>query len=730
MKKTVIILLLVLGFMPNGQSQSVYKNKTATVENRIKDLLKIMTLEEKILQLNQYTFGLNNNPNNISKEANTLTASIGSLIYFNSDPVLRNRLQKKAMDSTRLGIPILFGFDVIHGFRTIYPISLAQACSWNLDLVTQNCAEAAKEAKLSGVDWTFSPMIDVARDARWGRVAEGYGEDPYANSVFGVATIKGYQGEKLSNPYSIAACLKHYVAYGLSEGGRDYRSTDVSPQQLWETYLPPYEAGVKAGAATLMSAFNDINGVPATANPYILTDILKKQWQHDGFVVSDWNAIDQLILQGVAKDQKEAGLKAFMAGVEMDMKDNIYFENFKALMDEKKIPLSKIDDAVSRILRIKFRLGLFDNPYTPIVDEKQRYLQAESKALAVKLAEESMVLLKNKTNTLPITTAKKIALIGPMAKDKANIMGAWSFNGKENDSETLFEGFENEFKNKAQIDYAKGCDFDGTDEKGFEEALKVANQSDIIVICLGEKKTWSGENASRSTIALPQIQEKLVEMLKKTGKPIVLLLASGRPLELVRLEPLADAMLQMWQPGTYGGTPTAGILSGRVNPSGKLPITFPLTTGQIPTYYNMRPSARAPNQGFYQDISTEPLYWFGHGLSYTTFEYSPAKVSATTFKANQPISVEITVKNTGKVKGKETVLWYISDPAASISRPIKELKFFEKKEINVGESVVYKFNIDPMRDLSFPDGTGKRFLEEGDFFIHVGTQKIKIELIK
>ena len=730
MKRIATILLLVLGFLHTGQSQSVYKNKTATVENRIKDLLKIMTLEEKILQLNQYTFGLNNNPNNISKEANNLYGGIGSLIYFSSDPVLRNRLQKKAMDSTRLGIPILFGFDVIHGFRTIYPISLAQACSWNLDLVTQNCAEAAKESKLSGVDWTFSPMIDVARDARWGRVAEGYGEDPYANSVFGVATIKGYQGEKLSNPYSIAACLKHYVAYGLSEGGRDYRSTDVSPQQLWETYLPPYEAGVKAGAATLMSAFNDINGVPATANPYTLTDILKKQWQHDGFVVADWNAVDQLILQGVAKDRKEAGLKAFMAGVEMDMKDNIYFENFKALIDEKKIPLSKIDDAVSRILRIKFRLGLFDNPYTPVVDEKQRYLQAESKALAVKLAEESMVLLKNKTNTLPITTAKKIALIGPMAKDKANIMGAWSFNGKEKDSETLFEGFENEFKDKAQIDYAKGCDFDGTDEKGFEEALKVANQSDIIVICLGEKKTWSGENASRSTIALPQIQEKLVETLKKTGKPIVLLLASGRPLELVRLEPLADAMLQMWQPGTYGGTPTAGILSGRVNPSGKLPITFPLTTGQIPTYYNMRPSARLPKEGFYQDISTEPLYWFGHGLSYTTFEYSPAKVSVTTFKANQPVSVEITVKNTGKMKGKETVLWYISDPVASISRPMKELKFFEKKEINVGESVIYKFNIDPMRDLSFPDGTGKRFLEEGDFFIHVGTQKIKIELIK
>lgn len=714
-----------------GFSQTVYKDKVAPVESRIKDLLKRMTLEEKILQLNQYTFGLNNNPNNISKEAIGLPAGIGSLIYFSSDPILRNRLQKKAMDSSRLGIPILFGFDVIHGFRTVYPIALAQACSWNPDLVTQNCAEAAKEAKLSGVDWTFSPMIDVARDARWGRVAEGYGEDPYTNSVFCVATVKGYQGEKLSNPYSIAACLKHYVAYGLSEGGRDYRSTDVSPQSLWETYLPPYEAGVKAGAATLMSAFNDISGVPATANYYILTDILKKQWKHDGFVVADWNAVEQLIYQGVAKDRKEAGLKAFMAGVEMDMRDNIYFENFKSLIDEKKIPLSKIDDAVSRILRIKFRLGLFDQPYTTVIDEKQRYLQAESKALAVKLAEESMVLLKNKANTLPISaTTKKIALIGPMVKDKAHIMGAWSFNGKEKDSETLFEGIENEFKGKADIAYAKGSDFEGTDEKGFEEAVKLATESDIIVICLGEKKTWSGENASRSTIALPQIQEKLVEVLKKTGKPIVLVLASGRPLELVRLEPLADAIIEMWQPGTVGGTPLAGILSGRVNPSAKLAITFPLTTGQIPTYYNMRPSARLPKDGFYQDISTDPLYGFGHGLSYTPFEYSRATISDTIFKANQRISVAITVKNTGKVTGKETVLWYISDPVASISRPMKELKFFEKKDIKVGESVIYKFDIDPMRDLSFPDGTGKKFLEEGTFYIHVGNQKLKIELVK
>lgn len=728
--KTFLVICLLTVHVPQSFSQAIYKNKNAPIESRIKDLVKQMTLQEKILQLNQYTFGLNTNPNNIGKAVQDVPAGIGSLIYFSADPVLRNQLQKKAMEETRLGIPILFGFDVIHGFRTVYPISIAQACSWNPELVMQNCRVAAKESVLSGVDWTFSPMIDVARDPRWGRVSEGYGEDPYTNAVFGVASVKGYQGNNLSDPFSIAACLKHYVGYGMSEGGRDYHSSDISRQSLWETYLPPYEACVKAGAATLMSAFNDISGVPATANRYTLTEILKKQWKHDGFVVSDWDAIEQLIAQGVAKDKKEAGLKAFNAGVEMDMKDNIYFEHFKALIAEKKISMAAIDDAVSRVLRVKFRLGLFDEPYTTIVEEKQRYLQPESKALAAKLAEETMVLLKNSNNVLPLSSSvKKIALIGPMAKDKDNMIGSWSFNGKAADAESIFEGLQNEFKGNVQINYAKGCDFDGADESGFEEALSAANQSDVVVVALGELKTWSGENASRSTIALPVIQERLVAALKKSGKPIVLLLSNGRPLELVRLEPLADAILEIWQPGIAGGTPAAGILSGRINPSAKLAITFPLTTGQIPTYYNMRQSAR-PTQGKYQDIPTEPLYWFGHGLSYTTYQYSNAKVSATKFKRTDKLVAEVTVKNTGKMKGKETVQWFISDPASSISRPMKELKYFEKKELNPGESVVYKFTIDPMRDLSYTDDAGKRLLEDGDFFIHVGDQKLKLELVR
>ena len=728
---TIYLFVFFLITSCNQDLLPLYKDKNAPIENRISDLVKRMNFDEKVLQLNQYIAGENTNVNNIGEAIKKIPSGIGSLIFFGADPEIRNEIQKKAMEESRLGIPILFGFDVIHGFRTVYPISLAQACSWNPDLVKKAASIAGKEANQSGIDWTFSPMIDVSRDPRWGRVSECYGEDPYANSVFGVATVQGYQGNSLADSFSIASCLKHYVGYGISEGGRDYRSSDISRQALWETYFPPYEACVKAGAATLMSAFNDISGVPTTANYYTLTEVLKKQWKHDGFVVSDWEAIDQLIAQGVAKDRKEAGLKAFMAGVEMDMKDNIYLENFRQLVDEKKIPMSSIDDAVSRVLRVKFRLGLFDDPYTPVIEEKDRYLQPDDVVTARQLAEESIVLLKNDSEILPLSaTIKKLAVIGPMAKDKGNLLGSWSFNGKATDVESIYEGLEKEFSDKLELNYAFGSDFDGNDESHFNEALAVARKSDILLVCLGEKKSWSGENATRSTIALPTIQEKLVAELQKLGKPIVLILSNGRPLELVRLEPMADAIVEIWQPGIAGGTPLAGILSGRVNPSGKLAITFPLTTGQIPTYYNMRQSARPTlNMGNYQDIPTEPLYWFGHGLSYTTFDYSDASLSSIQIHKNQLLTASVTVTNTGKSDGKETVLWYISDPACSISRPMKELKFFEKKEIKPGNNAVYSFEIDPMRDLGYVDETGKRFLEAGDFYIHVNNQKIKFELV-
>lgn len=733
MKQITLLLslfLLIQAGIRAQDSKAIYKDKNAPIEARVKDLVSKMTLEEKILQLNQYTAGLNNNVNNIGEAVKNIPAEIGSLIYFNADPVFRNVIQKKAMNESRLGIPILFGYDVIHGFRTVYPISLAQACSWDPELVTKAAEVAAKETKLSGIDWTFSPMIDVARDGRWGRVAEGYGEDPYTNGIFGVAAVKGYQGKNLNDEYSIAACLKHFVGYGESEGGRDYRYSDISAQSLWETYLQPYEACVKAGAATLMSSFNDISGIPGSANPYTLTEVLKNRWKHDGFVVSDWDAVNQLINQGVAADRKEAGYKAFMSGVEMDMTDNIYFQNMKALVEENKVPMEKIDDAVSRILRVKFRLGLFEKPYTTVLDESNRYLAAESKAIAKKLASESMVLLKNNNKTLPLAASvKKIALIGPMAADQENLLGAWSAHGDKKDVESISEGMQKEFAGKAGITVAKGCDFDGTDESGFAEALTVAQNADVIVVCLGEKRGWSGENASRSTIALPAVQEKLVAELKKAGKPIVLILSNGRPLELVRLEAMADAIVEMWQPGIAGGSALAEILSGKTNPSGKLSITFPLTTGQIPIYYNMRQSARPfGGQGNYQDIPTTPMYWLGHGLSYTTFTYGNVKLSSEKIRKNEKLIAEVEVANTGDVAGTETVLWYINDPACSISRPVKELKHFERKEFAAGAKAILRFEIDPQRDLSYVDSDGKRFLEAGDYFVIVNNQKIKFKV--
>lgn len=724
------LLLFLMPFVGLAQKTTpIYKNKNAPVEQRIEDLLKRMTLEEKILQMNQSTYGKNANENNIETSKKAVSPEIGSLIYRSINPVYRNDIMRKAMEESRLGIPILMGFDVIHGYRTVYPIPLAQACSWNRELVSQACAVAAKESRLSGVDWTFSPMIDVARDARWGRVAEGYGEDPYANAEFCVASVKGYQGKNLADQTSIAACLKHYIGYSLSEGGRDYHFSDVSAQTLWETFMPPYEAGVKAGVATLMSGFNDISGVPASANHYTLTEVLKERWKHDGFVVSDWGSVDNLIAQGNAKDRKEAALKSFMAGVEMDMVDNVYVENLQKLVEEKKIPMSRIDDAVRRILRLKFRLGLFDQPYVVELPEKDRYYQHESMAVAAQLAEESMVLLKNNNQTLPLSkNIKQIALIGPMVKDSINLMGSWEGQGIPESVETLMEGFEKEFKGKANLNYAWGCDFQGENESGFADAIAVAEKSDVIVACMGEMKKWSGENATRSTLALPVLQEKLIAALKKTGKPIILVISSGRPIELGRLEPLSDAILEIWQPGIAGGSVVAGILSGRLNPSGKLAITFPLTTGQIPTYYNMRQSAR-PNIGGYQDISSEPKYWFGHGLSYTTYSYGDVKLSAAKIRKNEKLVAEIEITNTGSMDGKETVLWYISDPVASITRPMKELKYFEKKALKAGEKITFRFEIDPMRDLSFPDTNGIPHLESGDFYLILNNQKVKFELV-
>lgn len=732
-KKVLILGLCLLGVTHSLSSKDkksipLYKDAKAPIEKRIDDLISRMTLEEKILQLNQYTLGRNNNVNNVGEEVKKVPSEIGSLIYFDINPELRNSMQKKAMEESRLGIPIIFGYDAIHGFRTIYPISLGQACSWNPGLVEQACAVSAQEARMSGVDWTFSPMIDVARDPRWGRVAEGYGEDPYTNGVFAAASVRGYQGDDMSAENRMAACLKHYVGYGASEAGRDYVYTEISAQTLWDTYLLPYEMGVKAGAPTLMSSFNDISGVPGSANPYIMTEILKKRWKHDGFIVSDWGAVEQLKNQGLAATKKDAARYAFNAGLEMDMMSHAYDRYLKELVEEGKVTMAQVDESVRRVLRVKFRLGLFERPYTPVTNEKDRFFRPQSMAVAAQLAAESMVLLKNDNQILPLTNKKKIAVVGPMAKNGWDLLGSWCGHGKDTDVEMLYDGLTAEFGGDAELRYAMGCKPQGNDRSGFAGALDVARWSDVVIVCLGEMLTWSGENASRSTIALPQIQEELVKELKEAGKPIILVLSNGRPLELNRMEPLCDAILEIWQPGINGARSMAGILSGRINPSGKLAMTFPYSTGQIPIYYNRRKSGRG-HQGFYKDITSEPLYPFGHGLSYTEFKYGTVTPSATKVKRGDKLSAEVTVTNTGARDGAETVHWFISDPYCSITRPVKELKHFEKQLIKAGETKTFRFDIDLERDFGFVNEDGKRFLEAGEYHILVQGQTVKIELI-
>lgn len=732
-KKVLILGLCLLGVTHSLSSKDkksipLYKDAKAPIEKRIDDLISRMTLEEKVLQLNQYTLGRNNNVNNVGEEVKKVPSEIGSLIYFDINPELRNSMQKKAMEESRLGIPIIFGYDAIHGFRTIYPISLGQACSWNPGLVEQACAVSAQEARMSGVDWTFSPMIDVARDPRWGRVAEGYGEDPYTNGVFAAASVRGYQGDDMSAENRMAACLKHYVGYGASEAGRDYVYTEISAQTLWDTYLLPYEMGVKAGAATLMSSFNDISGVPGSANPYIMTEILKKRWKHDGFIVSDWGAVEQLKNQGLAATKKDAAWYAFNAGLEMDMMSHAYDRHLKELVEEGKVTMAQVDESVRRVLRVKFRLGLFERPYTPVTNEKDRFFRPQSMAVAAQLAAESMVLLKNNNQILPLTNKKKIAVVGPMAKNGWDLLGSWCGHGKDTDVEMLYDGLTAEFGGDAELRYAMGCKPQGNDRSGFAGALDVARWSDVVIVCLGEMLTWSGENASRSTIALPQIQEELVKELKEAGKPIILVLSNGRPLELNRMEPLCDAILEIWQPGINGARSMAGILSGRINPSGKLAMTFPYSTGQIPIYYNRRKSGRG-HQGFYKDITSDPLYPFGHGLSYTEFKYGTVTPSATKVKRGDKLSAEVTVTNTGARDGAETVHWFISDPYCSITRPVKELKHFEKQLIKAGETKTFRFDIDLERDFGFVNEDGKRFLEAGEYHILVQGQTVKIELI-
>lgn len=726
-KSVIFLSVLACGILAvSCAGTDVYKDPSAPVEKRVEDLLSKMTLEEKIYQVTQWTYGKNMNANNVETSMKEVSPMIGSLLYRSTSPEYYNMIQHKAVEESRLGIPILCGFDAIHGYKTIFPIPLAQSCSWNPDMVARSCAVAAEECRLSGVHWTFSPVLDVARDSRWGRVSEGYGEDPYLTSEMGVAAVRGYQGEDLSDTTSIAACLKHFVGYSWSQGGRDYQYTEISDQTLWDTALPPFEAAVKAGAATVMSAFNDISGVPASANSYTMNEVLRGKWGFDGLVVSDWGAVVQLMSQGAAADTTEACMKAITAGLDMDMVDDVYLTSLDSLITSGQLDESVLDEAVRRILRVKFRLGLFEKPYIAELPESERFLLEDSRKLARAFAAETFVLLKNEGDILPLSSDRRtVALLGPMADNREDLMGSWNGQGDAGDVVTIREGLE---ASGMSVKYFGGCPFDGDDRSGFTRAKAIAAGSDVVVVCLGEKKGWSGENASRASISLPRIQLDFLRTVASAGKPVVVLVSSGRPVEMEEIARHADALVEIWQPGTEGGNAVADVLSGLVNPSGKLTMTFPLCSEQQPSFYNQRPSAR-PFMGHYQDISKKPVYEFGYGLSYSDFEYGELRIDHESVATDGRLTAEIDVTNVSDTDGQETVLWFIQDPVASVTRPVKELRHFEKRLIRAGQTETFRFEIEPQKHLSYYDGDGVRHLEAGDFRLMAGPRKVSFALL-
>lgn len=705
-----------------------YLRPNLAIAERVSDLLGRMTLGEKLDQLHQCGVG-DTNPNNLAQRLDQFQPTYGSYIVGGPWRTLletRNVLQQRAVEESRLGIPALFGADVIHGYRTIAPIPLAQACSWNPELVRRLCAMAGAEARAHGIDWTFAPMVDHCVDARWGRIAETFGESPHASSVFAVASIQGYQ----ENPAApIAACLKHYVGYGASEGGRDYVSTDISWQKLWEMHLPPFEAGVRAGAYTVMSAFNDLSGIPTSAHPYTLTEILRQRWHFAGPVVSDWASVAQLIHQGFAAHGAEAAQKALNAGVDIDMADGLFREHIKQLIERGLVSLQRVDEATGRVLWLKFKLGLFERPYT-----KANALTApstpppENLRLTEEAAARSLVLLKN-NGALPLAAnVKRIALLGPVADRGGPLLGSWAQQGDPAETETLAAALRSRLGSDVTLIVAPGCGIDDYDPSGIEQAQEATHAADLIIVCLGEDQHMNGENASRSTLRPAGRQTQVLDVALATNKPVILVLVAGRPLEIDAVEHQLAAVVAAWCGGSRGAAAIADALLGRLNPSGRLAVTWPRTAGQIPLYHNMRPKARLADEGNYRDSLTTPLYEFGHGLSYTTFQMGPIQLSATTLSPRERLIAEVAVTNTGPRDGIETVLWFIRDVAAGITRPLKELKHFEQALIGAGQTLAFRFVIEPKRDLTFPDDSGRPQLEPGEFILFAGGERVSFHL--
>jgi len=719
-------------------SLNIYAQKE-TISKRVDTLLSQMTLDEKIGQINQYS----GNWEQTGPKAVTpiildeiAQGRVGSLLNVHGAATTRS-LQQYAMKS-RLRIPLLFAQDVIHGYKTTFPIPLAEAASWDIKAIEKSARIAATEASSSGIHWTFAPMLDICRDPRWGRVMEGAGEDSYLGSIIGAARVRGFQGNGVGSVNALIACAKHFAGYGASMAGRDYNTTDISDRTLWEVYLPPFESVVKEGVGSFMTAFNDLNGVPATGNKFLLTEVLRKKWGFNGMVVSDWGAIGELIPHGFAKDGKEAACKALLAGCEIDMESHLYKNHLKQSVLDGEIDEKVIDEAVRHILYKKFELGLFEDPYkfSDEKREKETLGNAANKAFAREIAAKSIVLLKNNNEILPLTKKyKKISLIGPLMKSKADMRGSWSIvRWGDSDIVSPYEGIQKRAPKGTELIYSKGCDISTNDRSGFTQAIEVANNSDVVIMAMGESWNMSGEAKSRTDISLPGIQEELIKEIVATGKPVVVLLMAGRPMTFEWTAANAGSVLYTWWLGNEAGNAIADVLFGDYNPAARLPITIPRSVGQIPLFYNNkntgRPLIDEKNVSYvsaYIDSPNTPLYSFGYGLSYTQFEYSSLELSNRQIGKSETLTVKCKVRNVGKYAGEEVVQLYLRDISASVTRPVKELKGFDKIFVKAGETREVEFKIGK-EQLAFYDINMNWTIECGMFELMIGQASDKILL--
>jgi beta-glucosidase len=744
------LIILLIGFSLIGYSQKKAAKNPVKIKPKaefVAELMSKMTIEEKIYQTVQFTSdgtvtGPKSGDNFITR---IQQGKVGSLLNATGANATRE-IQRINLENSRLKIPLLFGHDVIHGYKTIFPINLGMASSWDPKAVELAARVAATEASSGGVHWTFAPMVDIARDARWGRVSEGSGEDSFLGIQMAVANVKGFQGDDLSKTNTILACAKHFAAYGAAESGRDYNTVDMSERVLRDTYLPAFKATVDAGVKTFMMSFNEISGVPSTGSKFLIRDILKGDWKFDGLVVSDYTGIFEMVAHGFAKDDKNAGELAMNAGVDMDMVGATYMNYTKQSYDEGKVTLAEIDDACKRILDAKYDLGLFEDPfrYSDEKREKETIYKPEFLEASLEVAKKSMVLLKNKNNVLPLKNNQKIAFVGPLVSDEYNMIGSWAALGDRNGIATsVKEGVTNYLKNVSNVTFDQGVDIQSTKRDMIQKTLDNAKNADVIVAVMGESENMSGEAACRTNIDLPGLQKEFLAELKKLGKPIVLVLLNGRPLTLTWENDNMDAILEAWWPGTRGGDAIAQTLFGANNPNGKLPITFPRNVGQLPLYYNHKNTGRPylgptdPEQKYksqYIDVGNSPLYPFGYGLSYTTFEYSNLKISSNKIKFNEKLQVSVDIKNTGNYDGQEVVQLYIRDLVGSVTRPMKELKGFEKVNLKKGETKTVSFEISS-EDLKFYNIDMKNVAEAGNFEVFVGgdsdtERKANFELVK